>query len=226
MISEISQVFADYISQEASAGRHAIPIQFQQKGITVEGTVRNVIEENDHYYAEFTFDRYLDQFMNDRYISYTITYKNYEGLKIPNSAVLTKDFVAVPRNAVINSDGREGVFIEVTGENIQQKFIPINFYYAVENDIYIPLSDELTVNDVLVYKDNDLDMTYPLALADSESHEGVYVINKGYAGFALIETLTYNDDYRIVKTNTLDGVMMYDRIASDASTINENDLIN
>ncbi|MDA3846475.1 MAG: hypothetical protein PF505_08010, partial [Vallitaleaceae bacterium] len=157
---------------------------------------------------------------------FTVTYKNYEGLKIPNSAILTKDFVAVPRNAIINSDGREGVFIEVTGEDIQQKVIAINFYYAEENYIYIPLSEELSQNDILVYKDNDLDMIYPLSQGERESHEGVYVINKGYAGFALVETLTYNDDYRIVKTNTQNGVMMYDRIASDASTISENELIN
>jgi len=226
MVSEISQVFADYIANEIEDNKNYITVQFHQKGITADGTVRNVIKENDHYYVEFTFDRYLEQFINDRFVSYTITYKNYEGLKIPNSSVLTKEFVSVPRNTMVNSNGREGVFIEVIGEDIQQKFIPINFYYADEANIYIPLSDELSLNDVLIYQDNGIDSTYPLSSGELQSHEGVYVINKGYAGFALIETLTYNDDYRIVETNTLDGVMMYDRIASDASTIEDNELIN
>lgn len=225
IVSEISEQLYRFIQTE-DGYKSSLSIFFNQEGISTEASILDCYIENDHYYMELTLNRYMENFLTDRYVTYTVTYENYEGLKIPNSAVLTKEFVSIPINAFTEIDGRNGVNIVVENQDYTQTFVPISFYYESEDMLYIPLSETLTLDMTIIYKDNGEDEFYPLQSSNRATHEGVYVINKGYAGFALIETLTYNDDYRIVKTNTPYGVLMYDRIASDASTVTENELIN
>ena len=55
---------------------------------------------------------------------------------------------------------------------------------------------------------------------------GVYNINKGYADFKQIDILYENDEYAIVKSNTQYGLSVYDYIALDASSVEENEIIN
>ena len=54
---------------------------------------------------------------------------------------------------------------------------------------------------------------------------GVYNINKGYADFKQISILYQNDEYAIVKSNTVYGLNVYDYIVLDASTVNDNEFI-
>ncbi len=54
---------------------------------------------------------------------------------------------------------------------------------------------------------------------------GVYNMNKGYADFRQITILYQNDEYAIVKPNTMYGLCEYDYIVLDASSVSDNDLI-
>lgn len=54
---------------------------------------------------------------------------------------------------------------------------------------------------------------------------GVYNMNKGYADFRQITILYQNDEYAIVKPNTMYGLCEYDYIVLDASAVSDNDLI-
>ena len=51
--------------------------------------------------------------------------------------------------------------------------------------------------------------------------KGVYNINRGYAVFRLINELFSNDNYTIVEVGTSYGVMQYDHIALDGSSVEE-----
>ena len=55
---------------------------------------------------------------------------------------------------------------------------------------------------------------------------GVYNINKGYADFKQINILYQNDEYAVVKSNTRYGLSVYDYIVLDASTVEEDEIIN
>ena len=55
---------------------------------------------------------------------------------------------------------------------------------------------------------------------------GVYNINKGYADFKQINILYQNDEYAVVKSNTRYGLSAYDYIVLDASSVEEDEIIN
>ena len=54
---------------------------------------------------------------------------------------------------------------------------------------------------------------------------GVYNINKGYADFKRIEILYQNEEYSIVKSNTMYGLTVYDYIVLDASTVSDDEIL-
>lgn len=54
---------------------------------------------------------------------------------------------------------------------------------------------------------------------------GVYNINKGYADFKQITILYQNEEYAIVKSNTTYGLRVYDYIALDATTVDDDQFI-
>lgn len=62
-------------------------------------------------------------------------------------------------------------------------------------------------------------------VGDSQSLEGVYCINKGYAVFRRIEILDQNEEYAIVSKNTDYGLARYDHIVKDADEVKEEDIL-
>ena len=62
-------------------------------------------------------------------------------------------------------------------------------------------------------------------ISDSETLEGVYNINKGYAVFREITVVDENEEYCIVEEGTTFGLSQYDHIALDASTVEDQDII-
>ena len=62
-------------------------------------------------------------------------------------------------------------------------------------------------------------------ISDSETREGVYNINKGYAVFREITILDKNEEYCIIEEGATFGLSEYDHIALDASTVNDQDII-
>jgi hypothetical protein len=63
------------------------------------------------------------------------------------------------------------------------------------------------------------------AISKTGSLIGVYNINKGYADFKQITILYQNEEYAIVKPNTVYGLNVYDYIVLDAATVSDNQFI-
>lgn len=218
--AKVSKQFVDYINE-----KDEVELSFYKKDLTITGEIREVINDASGYYIKLSFNKYLASFITDRKTEFTIMYKDYVGLKIANSSVITKEFVAVPPEAIEEARGRIGVLVVDETSEAGFAFHPVSFTYNQDELTYIPLDDVIRIDQSIHYKDND--NTYDIALENQphEVREGVYVINKGYPVFSLIDTMTYNDDYRIIASGTRNGVMIYDRIAADASTVIENTTI-
>ena len=54
---------------------------------------------------------------------------------------------------------------------------------------------------------------------------GVYYMNKGYADFRQIQILYQNDEYAIVRSNTMYGLNVYDYIVLNADTVSDEQII-
>ncbi|MCR5595011.1 MAG: hypothetical protein K6G12_04130 [Lachnospiraceae bacterium] len=194
-----------------------VEVRFTRNQYTSWASVSEHIDAEGNYFIGLSFTNSMITFAEDRFINIELLLDNSSGLKIPNSAIATKDFYIVPKEFItIGSSGKQGVMRETTDDegNKTVEFIETSIYSETETDYYLD-NIELRNGD-LIYKP-DSDETYIIRLTDSL--QGVYNINKGYAEFKEVKILYSNDDYSIVKPNTVYGLNEYDYIVLDSTTV-------
>lgn len=181
----------------------------------------------DGTYAELRFNNSMLTFCTDRYVDIELITEDETGLKIPNSAIVEKEFFLVPVDYVTKggSNGADGVLREVYTEEgeASTEFVetPIYNYDDEEKEYYLDDS-VLRIGDYIIKPDS----SDKYAVSKRGKLIGVYNINKGYADFKQINILYDNEEYSIVESGTAYGLSVYDYIALDASSVEEHDIIN
>ena len=163
-------------------------------------------------------------FCTDRYIDIELITEEETGLKIPNSAIVEREFFLVPTEYVTKggNSGADGVLREnYTEEGVTTEFIETTIYDEEDGEYYLDDS-VLRIGDYIIKPDSD--EKYPISKRGKLT--GVYNINKGYADFKKIQVLYDNEEYSVVKSGTTYGLSVYDYIALDASSVEEHDLTN
>lgn len=168
--------------------------------------------------------------MTDRFVDFIVKYEDYEGIKIPETAVTTKTFVKVPDKYFTYVNGRYGVMRKIQSEealgSTTTEISEVSMFKRVEDFVYVPVSSTLMVGDTLTYTDPETLITSEYIVEETLELEGVYVVNKGFAMFKFIETTYKEADYRIVIDSLPYGLRIYDRIATQASETQEYQIIN
>ncbi len=194
-----------------------VEVRFSRNQYTSWASVSQYVDADGNYYIGLSFTNSMITFAMDRFINIELLMDNSSGLKIPNSSIATKDFYIVPKDFVtVGASGKMGVMRESKDDegNTTVEFIETSIYSETENEYFL---DNLELrNGDLIYKP-DSDETYVIRLTDTL--EGVYNINKGYAEFKEVNILYSNEDYSIVKPNTTYGLNEYDYIVLDSSTV-------
>ena len=93
------------------------------------------------------------------------------------------------------------------------------------SSLVVTNAGEIKQGDFLIFSFDAASSSDQYAISKTGSLIGVYNINKGYADFKQISILYQNDEYAIVKSNTVYGLNVYDYIVLDASTVNDNEFI-
>lgn len=176
------------------------------------------------YYAEITMDKHLSNYLEYRFLDIELHLEAAHGLKIPLSAITTKDFYLIPLSYFTtggNSD-EQGLIKEEydkdTGD-VKLIFVSADIYY--QDDIYGYVdTNQFSPNTWIRSTDDD---RYQLSITNKLT--GVYNVNMGYAVFKRIEIIYQNEAYCIVDKNTSYGLSLYDHIALDADTVVEQKII-
>lgn len=178
----------------------------------------------DGTYAELIFNNSMITFSTDRFVDIELVTNDEKGLKIPNSAIVEKEFFLVPIEYVTQGGkgDQNGVLRQTYLEDgtATTEFIPTTIYNKTATEYYLDDST-LRIGDYLVKPDST--ETYPVSKRGSLI--GVYNMNKGYADFKQVIILYQNEEYSIVQSGTDYGLSTYDYIVLDAQTVNENDFI-
>jgi hypothetical protein len=179
---------------------------------------------DDQTFVELQFNNSMITFAKDRFVEIEIILDDDLGLKIPNSAIVEKEFYLIPKQYLTRggNGAQEGFMIETYDENgqISKQFMEVTLYSENDTDYYV---DASIFNPGNYICDPESDEKYPISKVGTLV--GVYNINKGFADFKEITVLYSNDEYSIVKSNTRYGLTEYDYIILDAASINENDFI-
>ncbi len=180
-------------------------------------------------FLQLSFNTSMIRYISDRYLEVELGSDDVSGLKIPNSAITTKEFLIIPGEYISQGDNSSsrGVIKVSTDKKGNQsvEFIQTDLYYTdEENNVYYIDEEDLAVGDVIQKPDSDEQYT----IQETGELEGVYNMNKGYAVFRIIEPVSggSNEEYTIIETGTSYGLSLYDRIALDGSSVSEGEFAN
>ncbi len=218
VVIEISQQ-----QSEAFAEGSYVKIRFCEDNYTTNAKY-TVLKDQNRYFLNLQMQTAMVRYINERFVDIELVVNEQSGLKIPKSAITTKEFYTVPKEAFAQGGDSNslGVLISKTTEDGEQVlFVTPTIYY--ENDDFYYIDDEdVSAGDVVLI--NNSTKKYTIG-TDKDSLVGVYNINKGYAVFKQINIMYENEDYAIVEQKTAYGISLYDHIALDGSKLTENQLI-
>ncbi len=201
-----------------------VEVKFLKNQYKSWGAVESFTNEAGDVFVQLTFTNSMVTFCSDRFIDIELLLEDEKGLKIPNSAIVEKEFFIVPKEYVTKggNSGKNGVLLEVYDEegNASTKFVETTIYDETETEYYLD-NRVLSAGNYLIKPES----TEKHAVSKTGSLKGVYNINKGYADFKQITILNDNEKYSIVKSNTVYGLNVYDHIVLDATMVNDNDFI-
>ena len=181
-------------------------------------------QKGSEYFAEITLNRYLSNYLNDRYLEVELNFDTVEGLKIPLTSMIDKDFYLVPLEYFsMGADSTNtGLIVETYDEktgDAKYNFYPTDIYF--QDDAYAYVDTDLFPAGTYIHSTTN---TERFTLGPTNKLTGVYNVNLGYAVFKRIEILYQNEEYAIVKKDTQNGLSAYDQIALDG-TIAKNQAI-
>lgn len=181
-------------------------------------------KKDGDYYLILTLNTAMIRYVNDRFLDIELVISEKTGLKIPNSAITTKEFYTIPKEYFTQGgeSSEQSLMVETTqGDTTSVSLVQPTIYYESDNAYYVD-DESVSAGDIIVRSDSS--STYTVG-KDVDELIGVYNINKGYAVFKQINILSQNENYTIVETKTSYGIALYDHIALDGSKVKENQLV-
>lgn len=211
----------DKIAEQLS-DKSTVKIRFCDDNYTTTVSF-DMTKQEDKYFLKLNLRNSLIRYISERFTNIELVLSSQTGLKIPNSAITTKEFFTIPKQYFTQSGDSSNLSVMKKTDNSKDSVEIITPTIFSENDDYYFIDDEdISEGDQLVMPDSSA--TYKVG-TDKDSLTGVYNINKGYAVFKQIKVLSSNDDYSIVEAKTDFGIALYDHIALDGSSIVENQTI-
>ncbi len=204
------------LQYEELAGKEKITITVLEDDFTTSAALK-LEQHGSSYYAQLTLDKYLTNYLEDRFIDIELNFDTEKGLKVPLSALVEKDFYLVPLEffSLGAESQKKGLIVKEYGNNgeIKYSFAVTDIYYDdgaygyVDTELFGPGTDIKSATNSDEY-----------TLSQTAKLIGVYNVNLGYAVFKRVEILNQNEEYCIIKDNTTGGLSAYDQIALDGST--------
>lgn len=205
------------------ADKDTIRIKFKKDGVKANAGF-SVIRINNKPYGKLDLSSSCIRYATDRFIEVELMVSNIEGLKIPVTSVVEKEFYTIPAEYATQGgdSGDVGFLLETYDENGKSstQFVKPNIYYAADDEYYVDMHEFQTGNYIVKTDSTD---RYPIG--KTAKLAGVYNINKGYAMFKQINVIYQNEEYDIVEEGTTYGVAVYDHIVLDGKSVKEDDII-
>lgn len=183
--------------------------------------------------ARLDFNNSMVRFADLRYIDVKFLVDDKQGLKIPNTSIVEKEFYLIPKDyAIVNEEDNSKSFLkEVYSDDgtAGAESLNMTIYYEDDDYYYLdPMETDYTTGELKLTAGTYLlkeDSSDKFAVGQKGSLQGVYNINKGYTQFRQISILAQNEEYTLVEEGTSYGLTVYDRIVLNGSTVSEDQII-
>ncbi len=213
----------DETTAEALSSNSVVKTRFLKNDYESNAKVE-VITNDGRNYGVLYFTDSMIAFAADRFIDVELILDEVRGLKVPNSAIVNREFYLIPAEFSTDSNARDTagflrrIYVEDgTGST---EYVNADIYNRVDDMLYID-STVFANGDVLVKPDSSETFT----VGDKESLTGVYNMNKGYADFTKINVINSNKEYSIVESESMYDLQVYDYIVLDGDGVNNSDFV-
>jgi len=183
-----------------------------------------ILRQNGEIFCKLDFNNSMITFSTDRFLEIELLSNATEGLKIPQSAIVNREFYLIPVEYLTQggNTGADGFIKETYLDDgtVSTDFVEATIYNSTDKYYYVDQNDFKKGENIIMPETGE---RYPIH--DEDTLIGVYNINKGYADFKQITILYENEEYAIVKSNTEYGLSVYDHIVLKGDTVKENDFI-
>ena len=207
-------------------GVDRIRVRFLKDNVTETANVTILTMGTNTYYARLDFSTGMVRYADERFLDIELVTNTQTGLKIPISSIVSKAFYTVPE-AYAAEGGEEGNEIGFLKEErgsdgaANAVFVAATLYEHKDGKYYIDNS-RLKEGDVLIMPGSDAER---YTIRSTDSLEGVYCTNKGYAMFRKIVILDKNEEYCIVESGTRFGISQYDFIVLNSGEVREQEIM-
>ena len=195
------------------------------KDRTKTNAYMEIFEKEGQHFAKLSLTNSVVRFAQDRFIHIELQLENIEGLKVPNSSILEKEFFTVPKDYVnLDHPAYEAcVNVETIDEkgNTTINVQDVTIYKTLEDEYYLD-KESLSAGTSLLKQTNTQER---YVVGKTATLIGVYNINKGYAVFRSISILSKNSEYSIIEPDSAYGLSQYDHIVLDANAVEANEII-
>ncbi len=206
---------------EALKQQDYIPVSIVKDHISFNASVE-LFEKDGVRFAKLGTSRFMERYMNDRFLEIEFHLKSASGLKIPNSSILTKDFYVIPESITTTSGNETGIVKQIVTEDgkISYQFISLENSAHRDKQYYVS-SSIVSGGDIL--RDSGKNESY--IVSSKEPVSGVYCVNQGYCEFCPIDIRYQNKEYTIISDTTKGGLSAYDHIVVDPTRLKDDDFI-
>ena len=187
----------------------------------------SIIQNNGDCYGKISLNNSLVRYVADRYLEIELLLDRKKGLKIPTSAIAEKSFYKIPEEYVIeNKDTSKEITLlrETFNKDGSSSVRYVTATVYAKEDGYYLVSTEL-FNEGDYIQMIDTSKKYQVQAANSETIQGVYNINKGYAVFREVTIIDENEEFCIVESNNTYGLDAHDHIVLEASDVDVDDIV-
>ncbi len=184
-----------------------------------------IINGTDGTYIKINLNKYMSNFISERYFTVEIIMDEDSGLKIPVSSIVKKELYKIPISyfsAGSNQSSSNKINVQIKNEEgeLTIKQVSPTIYLSDEEYCYVdPLVFEAT--DV-IYNLNTNE-TLAVSILDTIEIEGVYSANRGTAEFTKITIIKIIDEFALIESD--ENLKIYDNIILDAASVKENQTI-
>ncbi len=204
--------------EETFQNTTSVTLSFKGSSLETTGSFEMYQGADGGTYGKITLNRYMVQFISRRYTDIEIQTRDVNGLKIPASSIVYKEFYQVPQS-YMTSDGALLVeFYDEDGHSYVEKVTPVTYSTDAEY-CYLDVNEYDAGLNVIMEDSNDR-----YILRQRAQLPGVYNVNKGYVIFRKILILDEGSEYDIISSSD-SSVSIYDHIVLNGETVTEGQII-
>lgn len=206
--------------------RDSITVIFTQDNVRATAEIE-LKEKKNKYYGYLSLSKYMVRYINERFLNIELSLGTDDGYRIPKTAVAEKDFYQVPIEylSYTGSASNECVVAKSKGDKQAETKDYTIYKFEEDKENYFYLDAGEVKKDTMIVGGQENSSGKQFLLEKTVKKKGIYSVNRGYARFRPIEIVYEGDDFYLISSETVEGVSLYDRIASNGSKVDEKDLI-